>query len=228
MDEYRKHVSDIHAPESLINTTLERIHAKQQVEIENSHGKKHKKSNIVKLAVPALAAAAAVMIVVTQMPDQNTLIYNTVPDMAFRTGDISIDFGTLAESKEISAEEYSDYLGVDVEGLFDGMELTKADIEVSYDTKGSVITDDEGTLHYRSAESKLVLECSKTKDMVPEVLMQEEVSSIERNDVWLAVNEQESVLTAAGKTNGISFYIHTEGMDRKHFEKMIKNFLNKM
>lgn len=228
MDEYRKHVSDIHAPESLINTTLERIHTEQQVEIENSHGKKHKKSTIAKFAVPALAAAAAVMIVVTQLPDQNTLIYNTVPDMAFRTGDISIDFGTFVESKEISAEEYSNYLGVDVEGLFDGMELTKTDIEVSYDTKGSVITDDEGTLHYRSAESKIVLECSKTKDMVPEVLKQEEVSSIEGNDVWLAVNEQESVLTAAGKINGISYYIHAESMDKKQFEKIIKNFLKKM
>ena len=228
MDEYRKHVGDIHAPESLINTTLERIHEEQQAEINNSHSKKQKKSNIIKFAVPVFAAAAAVMIVVTQLPDQNTLIYNTVPDMAFRTGDISIDFGNFAETKEISVKEYSDYLGVEIDGIFDGMELTKTDIEVSYDVKGRTITDDEGTLHYQSSEESIVLECSGTKDMVPQVLKQEEVSCIDGNDVWLAVNEEESVLTAAGKINGLSYYIRAEGMDKKQFEKVIKNFLKEM
>ena len=125
MDEYRKHVSEIHAPESLINTTLERIHEEQQTTITTDHSKKRKKSNIVKFAVPVVAAAAAAMVVVTQLPSENALVYNTVPDMAFRTGDISADFGTFEENKEISAEEYSDYLGVEVDALFEGMEFTK-------------------------------------------------------------------------------------------------------
>lgn len=228
MDEYRKHVSDIHAPESLINTTLERIHTEQQAEMKVQRHKKHGKSNIIKLAVPALAAAAAVMIFVTKLPDGNTLIYNTVPDLAFRTGDISVDFGIFAENKEMSAEEYSDYLGVELDALFEGMELTKADIEVRYDAKGRLITDDEGILHYRSSEGSVILECSMTKDMIPEVLKQGEVSCIDGNDVYLAVNEQESVLTAAGKTNDFSYYIRAEGMDKRQFEKMIKYVFKKL
>lgn len=228
MDEYRKHVSEIHAPESLINTTLERIHEEQQTTITTGYSKKRKKSNIVKFAVPVMAAAAAALIVVTQLPSENTLTYNTVPDMAFRTGDISIDFGTFEEKKEISAEEYSDYLGVEVEALFEGMELTKADIEVRYDTKGRMIIEDESTLHYQSAEGKIVLECSRTKDMIPDVLKQEEVSSIAGNELWLAINEQESILTAAGEVNEVSYCIRAEGMDKKQFEKIMKNFFKKM
>ena len=227
MDEYRKHVSDIHAPESLINTTLERIHEEQQTTITTGHSKKRKKSNIVKFAVPVMAAAAA-LIVVTQLPSENTLTYNTVPDMAFRTGEISIDFGTFEENKEIAAEEYSDYLGVEVDALFEGMELTKADIEVRYDTKGRMIIEDESTLHYQSAEGKIVLECSRTKDMIPDVLKQEEVSSIAGNELWLAINEQESILTAAGEVNEVSYCIRAEGMDKKQFEKIMKNFFKKM
>lgn len=228
MDEYRKHVSDIHAPESLINNTLEQIHVRQQAEMKNSSVKKRKKSNIIKFAVPALSAAAAVMILVTQMPDRNNLIYNTVPDMAFRAGDISISFGAFTESDEISAEKYSEYLGVEVDGLFEGMEFTEADIEVSYDEKGGLITDDEAELNYRSSERRIVMECSMTKNMIPEVMEQGEVSCIDGNDVWLAVNEQENILMAAGEVNGISYYIHAEGMNQKQFEKILKKFFEKM
>lgn len=226
MDEYRKHVSDIHAPESLINMTLERIHSEQKADKRDTYDKKHKISNIIKLTTPIIAAAAAAMVVVTQLPEKNTLVYNTMPDIAFRMGNISMDFGTFTDSRKITIEEYDAYLEINLEDLINEMELVKSDIEVKYDTKGKNIVSDACTLHYESDEGSVVVELSKTKNMVPEVLSSAEQSTLKGYRLWVAENEQADVLIAAGKKDEISYYIRANKVSKKQFEKILEIFIN--
>lgn len=226
MDEYRKYVDEIHAPESLINTTLERVHLEQQTGEGAGVDKKHKAGNIIKFATPVVAAAAVAVLVVTQLPQKNMLIYNSVPDTAFRTGNILIDFGTFTDGKTITAEEYSEYLGINLDELINGMELVNTDIEISYDIKGKNIVSDEGTLYYESEEGSIIVELSKTKDIVPKVLRSTEESMVDGYSLWVAESDQNDTLIAAGKKDNISYYIRAERVPKKQFEKVLKGLIN--
>ncbi len=214
MNEYKKKVDDIHAPEALIHATLNRIHEEEK--------------NIIRprkwaAGFTAVAAAAAVVLMIGLNNGNSSgvnLVYNTVPETLVRSMD-----GEQTESS-MSVEDYSDYLGLDIQKPTENATLVKAEIRVVRD--GDTVTEDEATVIYNVDGEQMMIQYSKTMDIVPENLLTGEMSDVNGQPVKVAVSENGKEHMAVFESGDVTFFVISYSMEKQEFEKFLLNFLDSL
>lgn len=224
-DIYRKKIDEIHAPEALINATLNRIHEEEKLQNDIKETTTESAKNVIRprrwaAGFTAVAAAAAVLLVVGLSrggSQEINLIYNTVPETLVRTME-----GEQAENN-MDVETYSDYLGVDIQKPTENATLVKAEIRVEQD--GDVVTEDEGTIIYNVEGNQMVVQYSKTLNVMPENLAEGEASDIDGQQIYAAVSQNGKERMVAFKRDGISCFLMTYSMEEQEFEEFLEEFL---
>lgn len=211
--EYKKKLDEIHAPEALIQNTLNKIHAEEPA-------KKPVKKRFPWAAISTVAAAAAVVIAIgltTGGSSDVNLIYNTVPETLVRT---------VGEQPEYSmnVDEYSTYLGVDLEHLVKDADLVKAEIYAKQE--GGTVTEDEATIIYNINGEQMTVQISKTLNVAPQTLTSGQYSDVNGYKVLAALSENGKERMAAFEWNGISCFVMSYSMEAQEFEDFLEDFLD--
>lgn len=231
MDNYRKKLDGMHAPESLITATINRIHEEEKlmeqsdgVELGNetaASGKSHRVKRNRFAGVISIAAAAAVLILVMGMNAGNSgrmeLIYNTVSETIVRS--------TLGEQVEcdVDVDTFNEYLGVDIIHPVENAELVKSELYMEYD--GDKVIADEACVYYNVDGEQLMIRYSKTLDVVPDQLESGEASEVNGLPILAGVSENEKERIAAFESDGIRYFIMSNSMDQETFEQFLTDFL---
>lgn len=243
MDSYKKKIDEIHAPESLIEATLNRIkeeensrssmrNTAQQGNVEkkvNAEQKGRGEKRVVAIGskrnkwmgvTTLVAAAAAVVIMIGVNSGSDTginLVYNTVPESIVKTvtGDEAED--------TMDVTVYSEYLGLDIEKPTKNAILIKSDISIRYE--GEVVKEDEGTLYYNVDGEQMMIRFSKTMSMVPDNLAEGEWSELEGQKLLLGESENGKERMAAFECNEVNCFLLSNSMDQTTFETVLTEFL---
>ena len=229
MNEYKKKVDGIHAPESLINATLNKIHEEEKMQemtgeaVKTEIGKPEQ--NIIRprrwaAGFTAVAAAAAMVFVIglsNRNGSQMNLIYNTVPETLVR----SVDDEQSENSMRVEA--YEKYLGMDIQKPTENATLVKAEIWVARD--GDTITEDESTIIYNVDGEQMMIQYSKTKDIVPENLLTGELSEVNGQPVKLAVSANGKEYMAVFEVGEVTCFMISYSMEKQEFETFLQEFL---
>lgn len=223
MDEYKRKVDSIRAPEALITATLNRIH-----EEEAKEAAAPQESAVVKTfkprrrwvgisAIAAVAAALALVVGLNMGSPRMKLTYGTVPDTIVRSNFPATD------TQQTELKEYSTRIGMDVESLIPGAAIIKSDAWLV--AENGAIVCDACTLTYNAEGKPLTLRLSKTQDIVPEDLTQTEPSDVDGLRVYAAVSESGKSRMAAFRQNGCSFFLTGTNMDQEQFESLLKELI---
>lgn len=223
--EYRKKVDEIHAPEALINATLNRIHEEEKLQNGIKGTTTEPAKNIIRprrwaAGFTAVAAAAAMVLAIGLSrggSQEINLVYNTVPETLVRTME-----GEQAEN-DMDVVSYSDYLGIDIQTPTENVTLVKAEIRVEQD--GDVVTEDEGTVIYNVEGNQMVVQYSKTLNVMPENLMEGAASDVDGQQVYAAVSQNGKERMAAFERGGITCFLVTYSMEEQEFEEFLVDFL---
>jgi len=232
MNEYKKKVDGIHAPEALINATLNKIHEEEKMQemtgelIKTEAGKPEK--NIIRprkwAAGFTAVAAAAAMVFVIGLSNRNSaqinLIYNTVPETLVRSVD------NEQSENSMSAEAYGEYLGLDIQKPTENATLVKAEIWVLQE--GDIITEDESTIIYNVDGEQMMIQYSKTKDIVPENLLTGEMSEVNGQPVKLAVSANGKEYMAVFEVGEVTCFMMSYSMEKQEFEAFLSEFVNRL
>ena len=235
MDGYKKKINEIHAPEDLIKSTLSKIQEeekKQQAvngeantmlqEKTSEQKKEGRKRSRVGVAALATIAAAIVLVIGLSRGNQPqlNLKYNTMPETIVRAV-----IGEHTESN-MSLEEYSAYLGMDIENLIENATLIKTKIYVVYEE--NAIVEDEGTAFYNVDGEQMMIRFSKTGNTMPETLREGEASQVDGRMVWAGVSENGKERMAAFEDKGISYFLMSYSMEQQEFEEFLTEFLKSL
>ena len=177
-EQYQQEIEKIHAPQELINRTLQRINQ------EEKNKKVKRKKIIIKSSIPAILAA---MILITiKIQPENEFIYNEIPNMSFVSQKQNFFWETGKE--KISVKEYMEYIKIDIDEFMEQCDLKKEKIEVVYDDDR--VVNDEGVFSYQYGKSKVIVRLSKNKELIPEDMQELKISEINGRDVWVVSNEK--------------------------------------
>lgn len=216
MNEYKKKIDEIHAPESLITATLNRIHEEEKVQETTKIIKKPHRW----IGISSMATVAAAIVLAIGLSGSNSrvnLIYNTVPETIVRT------MSTEQTQDSMDVEEYSDYLGLDIQNLMENAALIKSEIHVVYEGEG--IKEDEGCAYYNVGGEQVMIRFSKTMVVVPENLVGGEMSEVNGQAILAGVSRNGKEHMAAFEGNGINCFLSSSTMEQQEFEAFLLNFL---
>lgn len=222
MDEYKKKVDSIRAPEALIAATLNRIHEEEKKEApEASPGPavvsfKPRRKWFGTAAIAAAAALALVIGLNLHTPGTN-LTYGTVPDTIVRNS------FPAPNAQKLEPAQYSALIHMDVEALLPGCVMVKSDIQVIMEE--DFILSDECTLTYSAQGSPLTLLLSQTQDILPQELTQVEPSDVEGLSIYAAVSESGKSRMAGFRQDGISFCFTGSNLDAEQFEALLNELI---
>lgn len=229
MNEYKKKVDGIHAPESLINATLNKIHEEEKIQEMTGEGVKAEtgkpEQNIIRprrwaVGFTAVAAAAAMVFVIglsNRNGSQMNLNYNTVPETLVRAVDDE------QSENSMSVEAYGEYLGLDIQNPTENATLVKAEIWVAQE--GDTITEDESTIIYNVDGEQMMIQYSKTKDIVPENLLTGKLSEVNGQPVKLAVSANGKEYMAVFEVGEVTCFMISYSMEKQEFETFLQEFL---
>lgn len=217
MEEYRKSVDSQHAPQALIEQTLERIR-----EEENLAG--YNKRNLYRgFLLGAAGFAACLVILVSVFVSRPQLSYNPVSDAMLRGG--------LPEGnrEELTMEEYKAYLGVDFSEWLAEYECSSSKIYVSYEEEAQTISPsiqkDEGTFYLNVGEHVVILKLSKSGLDLPEELVTREASVLNGIVVYAGEEAESGKLFAAYNIGEIQYCLICNDMSKRQFEHLLKQLL---
>lgn len=223
MIEYKKKTDEIHAPESLITATLDRIHEEEKMQSNancNNEAVVPKTAKIYKWGRAAFATVAAAIVLVIGLSGNNSqlnLVYNTVPESIVRTVT-----GEQAENN-MTVEDYSAYLGIDIQKPTENANMIKSEINVAYD--GETVVEDEGTVYYNVDGEQMMIRFSRTVDTAPDNLAIGKTSEVNGQTILVAVSENGTERMATFKRNGISCFLLSYSMEQQEFEAFLVSFL---
>ena len=243
MDSYKKKIDEIHAPESLIEATLNRIHEeeKSQSGIQNTvqAGNGEKKANAEQknsvdkrvvsigsrrnkwMGATTFAVAAAAVVIMMGVNSGSgaevNLVYNTVPESIVKTitGDEAED--------TMDVTTYSEYLGLNIQKPTENATLIKSDISIRYEDEA--VKADEGTLYYNVNGEQMMIRFSKTMSMVPDNLAEGEWSELEGQKLLVGESENGKERMAAFECNGVNCFLFSNSMEQSTFEGFLTDFL---
>lgn len=225
MDEYKRKVDSIRAPEALIAATLNRIHEEEKKEIVAETQQPvvvpfKPRRKWFGTAVFAAAAVLALIIGLNMNTSGMKLTYGTIPDTIVRS--------KLPAENALQLEpvQYSVLMGIDVEALVPGAVIIKSDIQVMMEND-SVISD-ECTLTCSAEGNPLILRLSGTQDILPTELTQVQPSDVDGLAVYAAVGESGKSCMAGFRQNGFSFFLMGSNMDREQFETLLGELIENM
>lgn len=223
MKEYRDRVNAQHAPQELIEQTIQSIHkvnpAVDQISLPEDEKKLHRQKVKRRIAAVTAAAAcfAACLIIYMGISGQPRFSYNQVSDIMFR------DRLPETNIEEIDQQEYEEYLGTELMKMPSEYELVTSKIYVKYDEESRNILADEGTFYlYPEAEgSVVILKTSKSGLEIPEELLSGEGTEINGTTVYVGENPQNKQLLAAFHQEDVEYYLICNDMSKKQFEKLL-------
>lgn len=224
MKEYRDRVNAQHAPQELIEQTIQSIHeanpALNQMSLPEDYKKLHRQKVKRRIAAVTAAAAcfAACLIIYIGIAVPSRFSYNQVSDIMFRDrlSEINIE--------ELDLQEYEEYLGTELMKLPSEYEPAASKIYVKYDEESRSILADEGTFYlYPEAEgSVVILKTSKSGLEIPEELLSGEGTEINGTTVYVGENAQNKQLLAAFCQEDVEYYLICNDMSKKQFEKLLE------
>lgn len=221
MNSYKNDIDNLHAPEALIQKTLQSIEAEKQngpanVPVrEERHGWRFRKSWGI-----ALAAAAALVIAFI-LPVRNVYEWTLIPGT-----DMIRELNEPAEgSQKISVEEYSDWIGFDCTTLIRDAVYTEGSAVVIRDN--DVVTDDAGIFYYEYDGTDVMVVLSRTHSVMPDSMSDLPASRVAGQEVILARSGSSGSASyyAAGEKDDISYYLYCVSAEESTFKKIVKNFL---
>lgn len=218
MDEYKRKVDSIRAPEALIAATLNRIHEEQKKETAPQTQQPavvpfKPRGKWFGTAAFAAAAVLALIIGLNMNTSGMELTYGTIPDTIVRS-DFSAE-GAL----QLEPLQYSALMGLDVEALVPGAAVIKSDIRVMMESD-SVISD-ECTLTCSAEGNPLILRLSGTQDILPGELTQVQPTDVDGLAVYAAVSQSGKSCMAGFRQDGFSFFLMGSNMDKEQFETLL-------
>lgn len=216
MNQYRRKMDELRAPDSLRNQTLQAI---QQAQMEEQEDEPQKHPKRIWMPLVSLGAAACLVIAIGLAGGRTApvdLVYHTVPATVVRTLPQDVQ-------SSLTVEEYGAYLGVDVSSLIDDAELIKSEIMAEYE--GETIQGEEGTFYFNVQGKPVMLCLSKTKAVAPESLEGKTVSEIGQWDVVAAVSEDGTERMAAFDLEGIHCFLLARQMEQQDFEQLLQCIL---
>lgn len=218
MDEYRKKVDGIRAPEALKEKTLLRIRQEAQKPSEEGKQEPVKHRRLVWMPVAVAAAAACLVLVIGltgRKPPETGLTYYTVSQSVLRA---------MPEGEtSVTAEQYSDYLGTDLEELVQDGQLIKT--QISMQQEGQTVIAEQCAAYYDVQGKTVMLQLSKTTDLMPEELQEAPVSKIGDQSVRVGVSEDGKQYMAAFRCKGIHCFVLTRSMDKGLFEQLLTGLI---
>lgn len=206
--EYKQVMNQIHAPESLMKSTIHKIEQEQT---------KHKRSkkNILIFSMATAAAVFLLFFIVNRSSPK--LIYNDI------TLDLIRGEHPIMKEETICLKEYETYVGGDLSHLLEEKQPIKESIIVTY--TGKDITSDQATFYYDLNGEKIIIQLSKTKEIADKELLQGKASHLDGMDVILGKEKTTGRLLAAGEKKKVQFYISATGLKEERFEEYLKTFL---
>ncbi len=217
MEEYRKSVDSQHAPQALIEQTLERIR-----EEENLAG--YNRRNLYRgFLLGAAGLAACLVILVSMFVSRPRFSYNPVSDSMLRGG--------LPEGdrEELTMEEYKAYLGVNLSEWLEEYECSSSKIYISYEEEAQTISPsiqkDEGTFYLNVDEHVVILKLSKSGLDLPEGLVTREASVLNGIVVYAGEEVESGKLFAAYNIGEIQYCLICNDMSKRQFEHLLKQLL---
>ena len=226
LDDYKKDMDRIHAPDSLIDKTLQAIRQEEETGgPAASSPQEHVRRKKFRWYIPA-AAAAAVLCAVLLLPSGNQYYWEEMPGSAmYREGTQETSSSSGSKEIELSALEYSEYIDLDCTSLIDGFELTDGSAVLIEDEDGN--TEDTGIFYYTQDDTQIMVRLSESDDLVPDAMQDTRPSTIGGQEVRLARGQKdgETARCAAGEKDGIHYYMYCEAADEHTFLKAVRNFL---
>lgn len=232
MDNYKKDIDNMHAPDALIEKTLQAIRNQKDAPQEKMQ-QDQKDETVIPITrahrkrfpvFPVTAAAAAVVILAAvYFPNRDQYNWSEISSLSVsRTA--SQEF-SQADDSSVSVSEYSDFIGEDCRKLIDGCEYTDGSAEIV--KEDGEVTDDIGIFYYDSDNTEVMLVVSKTHDVTPDAMADLETSRVEGQSVFLAKSGDEGNESwyASGERDGLSYYLFSATADETGFKKILKNFL---
>lgn len=230
MKEYREYVDAQHAPQELVEGTLMRIQeaaADSSVRLDeipeqktagiykNSHGRMTKRG----IVLTAAGLAACLLIFIGLYGSRPRLSYNMVSDVRLRSG--------LPEgySKELTLEEYEDYLGIDLTGMLEEYEQQGSRIHADYDETQQSIRKDEGTFYLNVEDHIVIMKVSKSGLELPGTLQSGEASSINGVTVYAGEDAVTGQLLAVFRLGEVECSFVSQDMSKRQFERVLKQML---
>lgn len=230
MKGYRKYVDTQHAPQELVERTLMRIQeeaAESSIQMDetpeqktadidkNSHGRMVKRG----IVLAAAGLAACLLIFTGLYGSRPRLSYNMVSDVRLRSG--------LPEgySKELTLEEYEDYLGIDLTGILEEYEQQGFRIHADYDEAQQSIQKDEGTFYLNTKGHTVIMKISKSGLELPEALQSGEASSINGITVYAGEDAVNGQLLAVFYLGKAECSLVSQDMSKRQFERFLKQML---
>lgn len=227
MEDFKKDIDEQHAPNALVDSTIERIHQisvakngtgfeKNRVTVQKND--KEKKSQGMLFACAGIVAVCILALLVTSVC-QPQLVYNEVVSIAER------DLQCRTGFSEITLEEYEQYLKVDIEERLNDYTIEKERIFVCYDSDSGEIVEDEGIFYLKAEERTMVLKISQTGQPAPEEILSGETSDINGVAVFAGRSKATGQLIAAFEVEGVKYYLVCEDMPKRRFKNILKYLL---
>lgn len=233
MEEYRKSVDSQHAPQALIERTLERIREEENLAASEVilkedgsalYNNGYNRRNLYRgFLLGAAGLAACLVIFVSMFVSRPRLSYNPVSDSMLRGG--------LPEGnrEELTMEEYKAYLGVDLSEWLAEYECSSSKIYVSYEEEAQTISPsiqkDEGTFYLNVDEHVVILKLSKSGLDLPEELVTKEASVLNGIVVYAGEEAESGKLFAAYNIGEIQYCLICNDMSKRQFEHLLKQLL---
>ena len=223
MDEYKRKVDSIQAPEALIAATLNRIHEEEskapRADSQQSAAVIPFKPRRKWIRTAAFAAAAALALVIglNMKTSKTELTYGTIPDTIIRSN------LPVSNTQQIEPAEYSDLVNMDITSLLPGGVIIKSDIQVILEN--DFILTDECTLTYNADGKPLILRLSRTQDILPDSLTQVEPSDVDGLRVYAAVSASGKIRIAGFRHADFSFLLMGTDIEQEPFESLLNNLI---
>lgn len=220
---YKNDIDHLHAPEELIQKTLQNIEEEKQKEdyqekiplLEKPRVRKYRRGWGIVLA------AAAVAVLALFLPARDIYEWTLIPGT-----DMFRDLNEQEEgSQKITVEEYSAWIGFDCTALINDAAYTGGSAIVV--KENDTVTDDAGIFYYEFDGTDVMVVLSRTRDVVPDSMNDLKASRIDGQDVILARSSSTGSASyyAAGEKNGVSYYLYCASAEESTFQEIIKNFL---
>jgi len=229
MEDFRKDINAQHAPKTIIESTIERIHKEAESDgnirsgnvehIENSRKASRKKQRKAAFAGFGAFAVCLIFAVVISIGQFKPMIYN---EMAVSTERNSL---IKKDSVEISLEQYEQYLNVDLSKQLADYDIEKSYITVSYDKDGNRIKEDEGTFYLKEKGKTVILTISRNDSLAPEELISGRASNIDGVEVYIGKTSNTNQLVASFQWEDVNYYLSCKDISKKDFEKILKKLI---
>lgn len=253
-EHYKAYLDHIHPSAELLETTIKRVEKEKKlmdagvkrdntVDFEKAaFNKKRNKKKFYGYFAGAAAAAAAIIVTLnagvfkSASPQINETAdsiqksaYTDISDEAVRSG---LDSSKSEEMKPDNMElaDYEKYIGINIEKLIG--ESTIKDKSIYAECIGDEIISEQSKFILSMGDKIIILELSKTNNIIPTQLETASSHKISGIDVHLGKDSEENKYYAAGNIHDIKFVItgYTEGdeMSEDEFEEAISEFLENM